>query len=49
MFMNNFEFKINDVMRDRNGNFIFISFSMKDTDILLVNVYGPNRDTPAFL
>ena len=48
MFMNNFEFKINDVKRDRNGNFIFISFSMKDTDILLVNVYGPNRDTPAF-
>ena len=48
MFMNNFEFKINDVKRDRNGNFIFISFSMKDTEILLVNVYGPNRDTPAF-
>ena len=21
---------------------------MKDKDILLVNVYGPNRDTPAF-
>ena len=48
MFMNNFEFKINDVKRDRNGNFILVSFSMKDTDILLVNVYGPNRDTPAF-
>ena len=48
MFMKKFEFKINDVKRDRNGNFILISFSMKDTDILLVNVYGPNRDTPAF-
>ena len=48
MFMNNFEIKINDVKRDRNGNFILISFSMKDTDILLVNVYRPNRDTPAF-
>ena len=48
MFMNNFEFKTNDVKRDRNGNFIRVSFSMKDKDILLVNVYGPNRDTPAF-
>ena len=48
MFMNNFEFKINDVKRDRNRNFILISFSMKDKDILLVNVYEPNRDTPAF-
>ena len=26
MFMNNFEFNINDVKRDRNGNFIFVSF-----------------------
>ena len=48
MFMNNFEFKISDVKRDRNGNFILISFSMKDKDIFIVNVYGPNRDTPAF-
>ena len=48
MFMNNFEFKINDVKRDRNGNFILVSFSMKDKGILLVNVYGPNLDTPAF-
>ena len=46
--MNNFEFKINDVKWNRNGNFILISFSVKDKDFLLVNVYGPNRDTPAF-
>ena len=48
MFMNNFELKINYVKRDRNENLIFISFSVKHTDILLVNFYGPNRDTPAF-
>ena len=48
MFMNNFEFKINDVKRDRNGNVILVSFSVKDKDILLVSVYGLNRDTPAF-
>ena len=44
-----FEFKINDVKRDRNGNFLLVSFSMKDKDVLLVNVYGgSNRDTPDF-
>ena len=48
MFLNNFELKINDVKRDRNGNFILVSISMKDKDILLVNVYESNRDTPAF-
>ena len=48
MFMNNFEFKINEVKRDKNGNFIIISFSTMHTDFHLVNVYGPNRDTPAF-
>ena len=48
MFMNNFEFKINNVKWNRNGNFILVSFSMNDKDILLVNVYGLNRDTPAF-
>ena len=48
MFMNNFDFKINDVKQDRNGNVILVSFSMKDKDILLVNVYGPYRDTPLF-
>ena len=49
MFMNNFEFTINDVKRDKNGNFFIISFSTMDKYLLLVNVYGPNRDTACFL
>ena len=48
MFVNNFEFKINDVQRHGNGHFILVFFSVKDKDSLLVNAYGPNRGTPAF-
>ena len=46
MFINNFEFKINDVKRDRNGNFVHGSFSIKNNDILLVSVYLPKRNIP---
>ena len=42
-FVNNFEFKINDVKREGNGHFILVFFSVKDKDSLLVNAYGPNR------
>ena len=48
LFNNNFEFRINDIKRDINGNFIIISFSTMDKEILLVNLYGPNKDEPDF-
>ena len=48
LFNNNFEFKIRSVKKDQNGNYIIISFSAMEKDLLLVNVYGPNRDSPQF-
>ena len=48
MFSNNFEFKVQNVTRDKNGNFIVISFTAMEEEFLLVNVYGPNRDSPIF-
>ena len=45
---NNFEFKVNKVQCDENGNYIIMSISTMDKDLLLVNVYGPNRDNPNF-
>ena len=45
---NNFEFKVNKVHCDENGNYIVMSFSTMDKDLLLVNIYGPNRDNPNF-
>ena len=48
LFNNNFEFSVQKVERDENGNFIMISFRTMDKDLLLVNVYGPNKDNPEF-
>lgn len=48
LFNNNFEFKINKVERDVNGNFIVISLKTMDREIILVSIYGPNRDNPKF-
>ena len=48
LFNNNFEFKVNKVHRDETGNYIIVSISTMDKELLLVNVYGPNRDNPEF-
>lgn len=48
LFNNNFEFKINNVESDINGNFIIVSFTSMEKELLLVSVYGPNKDDPAF-
>ena len=48
LFNNNFEFKVQKVHKDAGGNFTFISLTTMDKDLLLVNVYGPNRDSPEF-
>ena len=46
---NNFEYKIEKEKTDLIGNYIIleIKISQKYT-LLLVNIYGPNRDTPEF-
>ena len=36
------------VYKDANGNFRFTSLTTMDKDLLLVHVYGPNRDSPEF-
>ena len=36
------------VYKDAGGNLMFISLTTMDKDLLLVNVYGPNRDSPEF-
>ena len=33
---------------DAGGNLMFISLTTMDKELLLVNVYGPNRDSPEF-
>ena len=48
LFNNNFEFKIKTINRDENGNFLIVHFSSMEIDMLLVTVYGPNKDDPDF-
>ena len=45
---NNFEFKVRAVQRDENGNFIIILLFAMNKELLLVNIYDPNKDNPAF-
>ena len=47
-FNNNFDFKIQKTIVDSNGNYILLLIKTMDTEILLVNIYGPNKDEPAF-
>ena len=46
---NNFEFKVREVQRDENGNFTIISLFAMVKELLLVNVYGPNKTTQPFI
>ena len=45
---NNFDFKIKEVIKDNQGNFIILQLHSSGKDIVLVNIYGPNRDNPPF-
>ena len=48
MFKKNFEYHIKENIVDPNGNYVGLNISMLNTDITLINVYGPNADKPEF-
>ena len=48
MFNNNFEFKVNKIIKDENGNFLIVDITTLKKHITLINIYGPNRDNPDF-
>ena len=45
---NTFEYKLKDVIKDPNGNFIILKISINSVDYILVNLYAPNKDCPEF-
>jgi exonuclease III len=45
---NNFEYKLNRMQQDANGNKLILDINIKGKQITLINIYGPNRDNPAF-
>jgi len=48
LFNNNFEFEIKKIYKDIDGNFIIVYIKTVDTDLLIVNLYGPNDDDLEF-
>ena len=48
LFNNNFEFKVNKIYKDSDGNCQMLSVNTMDKTILVVNLYGPNKDDPQF-
>ena len=48
LFSKNSDFKIHDHVSDPDGNFLIIDLSVGDNRFTLVNLYGPNQDTPKF-
>lgn len=48
LFNNNFEYEIIQVTTDEIGNYLAIDLRIEKYNILLINIYGPNRDSPDF-
>lgn len=48
LFNNNFEFDIKAIYRCNLGNYIMVHIKTMDRDLLLVSIYGPNKDDPEF-
>lgn len=45
---NNFEYKVHNVHKDDSGNYLILDTTIENMNLLLVNIYGPNLDTPNF-
>ena len=48
MFNNNFEFKLHSKESDPEGNKLILDVSINGKRTTLINIYGPNRDSPEF-
>ena len=48
LFRNNFDFTIQDVIKDSDGNLLHIQFETFNMKFNLFNIYAPNTDVPNF-
>lgn len=49
LFKNNFDYWIDNVTKDGDGNLFGLDVNIEDRRFTLINVYGPNVYTPFFL
>lgn len=47
-FNNNCEIEIHNQYKDDSGNYIILDATVEGISFLLINIYGPNSDTPDF-
>ena len=45
---NNFEQTVKNIKTDKNGNYIILDMEIQGKEITLVNLYGPNENSPQF-
>lgn len=45
---NNCEIKVHNQLKDNNGNCIILDVTVETKNFILVNIYGPNTDSPNF-
>ena len=43
------DFKIKDVARDKEGQYIMIKGSIREEDITTINIYAPNIGAPQYI
>ena len=48
MFNNNFEYKLHSKEADLDGNKLVLDITINGKRTTLINIYGPNRDSPEF-
>ena len=48
LFSNNFEYKILRTQADGAGNYMIVDMEIEGKQLTLVNIYGPNEDSPEF-
>ena len=48
LFNNTFEYEIHKIKADHSSNFIILDITIEGERITLINIYGPNEDSPKF-
>ena len=48
LIKNNFEYNVNQVISDKNGRYIILDILIEEFRISLLNLYGPNSDSPEY-
>lgn len=44
----NFEYKVFEQYKDDQGNFLALNVKIENTNLTLITLYGPNKDSPSF-